>query len=378
MEIFEVAFRGKKVKAVRDSAGKIYIRLPNWKAKNGKRIDEIISRESNGWKYEMISDFDFDNSSELWIRNDGRIAWNTKDNGKIVVSKQPFNPDSPNAGKLNVIVTELYRMVEQLKVYEKRNIPASTMIDLRRKKLLVTLKLLGYSSIKDVGSELEESKMCFALGRIREQLDNYVSLGAYVHIEGKEKDEDIIKLNIPEEMTGGEFAEMARSVEYEYLADVGFADEQEDKKARKRAICKDYCERASRKMPQTDWLLYTRILKETAQLLLELNADLLEPSAQIEILDLSQLTDNEVKNRISRLIHSKDSEKACEIEKRFLVREAKKFIDEVEYILRENGEEAKKSYGFQSIKDLVQEETEFIESATGAETRTEKGLGIDD
>ena len=378
MEIFEVFFRGKEVKAVKDSAGKIYIRLPHWKAKSGKRIDEIISRESNGWKYEVISDFDFDNSSELWIRNDGRIAWNTKGDGKIVVSKQHFNPDSPKAGKLNAIVTELYRTVEQLKVYEKRNIPASTMIDLRRKKMLLALKLLGYSSINDVRIELEESKICFALGRIREQLDNYVSLGAYVHLEGREKGEEIIKLNIPEEMTGEEFAEMAKPVEDEYLADVEFSEGQEDKKARKREICRGYCEITSRKMPQSDWLLYTRILKETAQLLLELNADLLESSAPMEISDLSQLADKEVKDRISRLIESKDFTKACEIEKRFLVREAKKFIDEVEYILRENGEESRNSYGYQSIKDLVQEETEFIEMATGVVTKTETGFGIDD
>lgn len=378
MEIFEVVFRGKQVKAVKDSAGKIYIRLPNWKAKSEKRIDEIISRESNGWKYEVISDFDFENSSELWLRDDGRIAWSTKDNRNIVVSKQPFNPDSPNAGKLNVIVTELYRTVEQLKVYEQRNIPASTIIKLRRFKLLSTLNLLGYATVDDVGVELEDSEMKFELRRIGEKLKEYINLGAYVHVERKENDEDVIKLNIPEEMTKEEFWEMVELVKNEYLEEKQFAEEQAETREEKRDILPDYCADARRKMPQADWLLYTRILIETAKLLLELNADILEPNQKTKTPDLSQLTEKELEDRISKLINSKDFAKACEIEKTFLVKEAKKLVDKVEYELSEMREQEKNTHIGEALQNILQKENEFIRESTTVEPKKTEGLGIDD
>lgn len=378
MEIFEVTFRGKKVIAVKESDEHIYIRLPKRNLKDGKRIDEIISRQSNGWKYELISDFDFDNAFELWIRNDGRIACNAKESGKIIVSTEPFNPCSPNAEKLNVIVTELYRTVEQLKVYEKRNIPASTIIKLRKLKLLSTLNLLGYATVDDVGVELEDSEMKFALRRIGEKLKKYVNLGAYVHVERKENDEDVIKLNIPEGMTKEEFLEMVEPVKNEYLDEIQFVEEQAEAREEKRDIFPDYCAQARRKMPQADWLLYTRILRETAKLLLELNVDILEPNQKTKTSDLSQLTERELEDRISKLINSKDFAKACEIEKTFLVKEAKKLADEVEYQLSEMREQEKNTPIGEALQNILQKENEFIKKSTGVAPKQTEGIGIDD
>lgn len=378
MEIFEVTFRGKKVKAVKDSAGQIYIRVPNWKAKNGKIIDEIISGQPDGWKYEFIPNLDFDNAFELWIRNDGRIAYNTKKSGRIIVSEQPFNPDSPNVGKLNVIVAELYRTVEQLKVYEQRNIPASTIIKLRRCKLLSTLNLLGYENVDDVGVELEDSQMKFELRRIGEKLKKYINLGAYVHVERKENDEDVIKLNIPEGMTKEEFLEMVEPVKNEYLEEKQFAEEQAETREEKRDILPDYCAHARRKMPQAEWLLYTSILRETAKLLLELNADILESNQKIKIPDLSQLTEKELEDRISKLINSKDFSKACEVEKTFLVRETKKLTDELGYQLGELVEQGKSTSIGETLQNMLQKENEFIRELTAVEPKKTEGIGIDD
>ena len=377
MEIFDVLFNGKNCNGVKTAKGDIYVKMPARKQKNATMF-ESIKKDSNGWKYTIIKDFDFEDIFELWIRNDGRIACNANGSSETFVSKEPFNPDTPKFGKLNNIITELYKTVECIKAYEKRNIPASTLIKLRRIKLLSTLNLLGYSNIDDVEHELDDSKMSFALSRIGGQLQNYINIGTYVHVEGKEKDEEVIRLNFPEGMEREEFLEMIEPVKDEYSDDIDFSKEQEEKREQKRGILSDYCIDASKKMAQADWLLYTRITKEIARLLLELNADILEQNQKTKISNLSQLTGDELTNRILRLIDSKDFAKACEIEKEFLVREAQRLVDEAQYMFDEMGEQGGKTSVGKAIQDIIYEESEFINKSREVMPKTQEGVSIDD
>lgn len=360
MEIFEVFYRGNKLEAKKTSEGKIYVDLPIRYGKREGRIFERISRDTNGWEFSSTKLNDFENTFRLWIRDDGRIAAYNNNTDKIIVMRDVFNPEAPNLGKLNKLVIELYKTVEQLKAYEEKDIPADAIKKLRMANLMSTLKLLGYSSIKDIEAELDESKVYFSLGKIRQQLVEYVNLGAYVNVEERKKDEDLIRVNIPEGMTREQFLRNAEPIKDECISNISFMKEEEEKREQKRSIKSDYRLRARKKMPESDWLLYSRIIKETARLLLELNVDLIYEKDGLEIPNLSKLTGSDLKDRINRLINSKDFARACDIENRFIVREATRLIEELESMLSEIDKETRRTPITEALEQLRKEETEII------------------
>lgn len=370
MEIFEVLYREKKVKAIKRENGDIHVILPTRHGEKGNEFQERISRDAKGWKFSssLISNPEY--GFNLWIRDDGKLAYRTLDSNKILVTKEVFKPDLNNGGKLNNIATELYNIVEQLNSYEKRGIPVSSTCKLRNKKLEATLKLLGYSSIEEITEDLNDSKGYLALARIGKQLEDYINLGAYIHLEGRE---DLIRVNIPEEMTREEFINLAIPVTDEYSSDLEYIKEQDEQREQKRSLLPDYCEEMSKKMPFGEWLIYSKVIRETAQLYLELNADLISSVSGVQINDLSQLTGTELEDRISKLIDSKEFATACEIESRFCIREGKRLIKEVDSILQSADETIRSSSIINSLEMIREEEATMIEqrSKINAEKKEE-------
>ena len=375
MEIFEILYRGKKVNSIKTDEGDIYVKLPIRRGERGNEFQERISRDSNGWKFSSSATDNPEYGFNLWIRDDGKLAYRTLNSKKIFVTKDVFNPDLQNGGKLNIVATELYNIVEQLKAYEKRNIPASSTCKLRTKKLELTLKLLGFSSIDEINSELNDSKGYLALTRIRKQLENYINLGVYIHLEGRE---DLIRVKVPEEMTREDFIKLAIPVTDEYSSDLDFAKEQDEKREQKRSILPDYCEEMSKKMPYGDWLMYSRVIRETAKLLLELNADLINPNSELQIPDLSELTGTELEDKISKLINSKEFANACDIENRFFIREGKRLIKELDSMLQGADEPIRSSSIIKSLETMKEEEATIIAQRNNTDDRTEDDISIGD
>lgn len=370
MEIFEVFYDGNKLEAKKTKEGKIYVDLPKRKRKQGDILFERISRDSEGWKYSCVSLKDFENEFKLWIRDDGRIAaYNNKTN-KVIITKDIFDPNSPNMGQINHLVTEIYRTVEQLRNYEKKDIPAEVIIKLRRAELLTSLKMLGYSSIENIETELNDSKLYFALGRIREQLSKYINLANYIHIDRDKKDEEVVRVNIPEGLSREQFLSMIEPVKDTYVANESYMREQNEKMEQKRSITSDYCERISKKMPYSDWLLYSRVVKQTAELLLALNADLFLGT------DIEKKED--LKQKIFAFINSKDFAKACDIENRVIIREAKRLITDLESMLDEFDEENKRNPIAKSLEELIKEENMIIKERNGETSKNIEGVTLDD
>ena len=330
MEIFEVIYKGQKANAVKIN-NSIYVKLPARYGEKGSEFKETISKDSIGWKFSSSIVDKPEYSFNLWFREDGRIAFHNSKEDKMIVTKEPFNPDMKRYGKLYSIATELYRTIEQLEAYEKRDIPASSICEDRLKKLESTLKLLGYPNIEDVAFELDDSKGYLALRRIREQLKKYINLGAYVHLEGSKNKEDIIRVNVSDRMTRQAFEKLRAPVIEEDIDNREFMEKQNDKKD----ILMDYCAQLSKKMPYKEWILYSNVVKKTTKLLLELNADLVSEKYGLQISDLSQLTEKELNERIYSLINSKEFSMACEIEDRVFEREAERLISMIEFKLSE-------------------------------------------
>ena len=376
MEIFEVLFRGKKAIAVKKNNGEIYVNLPVRRSKQGNEIRESISRDANGWKFSCFVVGNSDISFKVWIMDDGRIACYSSKEKKHVIAKEKFDPNTKKDGQVYNIAKELYKTIQQLEEYKKSDIPVSATYKLRREKLKTTLKLLGYDSIEQVNSELDDSRCYLSLSRIGEQLEHYINLGAYVHYEGNINDEDTIRVNIPEGMSREDFIGLVSPVTEEFFADKESIGQQEDKIRERQEIIPDYCTQISRKIPYAEWLLYKRIIQETAQLLLELNADLLSTNERNGLTDSSSLTGTELEDRISKLIDSRDFSKACNIESRFLVREATRLVKEAEAIISEVYEQT----GNKSMtEDLVRIKDEEIEMIKQRKSQiNEQGIGLDD
>lgn len=372
MEIFEVLYRGKKVNAIKREKGEIYVILPTRCGEKGSEFKERILRDSYGWKFESFLVDKPEVGFNLWIRDNGTLAYRTLDADKILVTKQVFNPDLQNGGKLNNVATELYNILEQLNAYEKRDIPASSTCKLRKKRLETTLKLLGYSSIEEVNEELNDSKGYMALTSIRKQLENYINLGAYIHLEGRE---DLIRVNVPEGMSREDFINLAIPVTDEYSSDLKYITEQDEQREQKRSLLPDYCEEMSKKIPYADWLLYSKVVRETAQLYLELNADLIND----DIPDSSRLTGIALKERISKLIDSKEFAIACSIENEFVIREGNRLIKRVDLILQSNDDTMRNSSIMDSLTTIKNEENIIITQRRNTEReKNEEGISIDD
>lgn len=330
MEIFEVIYKGENANAVKIN-NSIYVKLPTRYGERGSEFKETIFKDSIGWKFSSSIVDKPQYTFSLWFREDGRIAFHNAKEDKMIVTKEPFNPNINKDGKLYSIATELYKTIEQLEAYEKRDISASSICEDRLKKLESTLKLLGYSRIEDVIYELDDSKGYLALRKIREQLKNYINLGAYVHLEGSKNEEEIIKVNVPDRMTKEDFDELRVSVLEEDIDNRNFMEKQDDKKD----ILADYCAQMSKKMPYKEWIVYSNVVKKTTKLLLELNADLVREKYGLQVSDLSQLTENELNERIYSFINSKEFSRACEIEDRFFEREAERLISMINFKLSE-------------------------------------------
>lgn len=371
MEIFEVLYREKKVNAIKKEKDEVYVILPTRYGEKGSKFKERVFRDVDGWKFESFLIDNPEYGFNLWIRDDGTLAYRTLDSDKILVTKQVFNPELQNAGKLNNVATELYNIVQQINAYEKRDIPASSTCKLRKKRLEATLKLLGFSGIEEVDEELNDSKGYLALTRIRKQLENYINLGEYIHLEGRE---DLIRVNVPEGMAREDFINLAIPVTDEYSSDLEYIKEQDEQREQKRSLLPDYCEEMSKKIPYGDWLIYSKVIKETGQLYLDLNADLVNEN----IPDSSKLAGPLLEDRISKLIDSKEFAIACDIENRFAIREGERLIKRVDSILQSADETMRNSSIMNSLTTIKDEETIIIEQRNAENKNIEEGIGIDD
>lgn len=254
------------------------------------------------------------------------------------------------------IAIELYRIVEQIKDYEKRDLPISSTCKLRKRKLETTLQLLGYYSIDEFNTELDDSKGFLSLATIGKQLENYVNLGEYVHYEGRKNEEDVIRVNVPKEISREQFIETAMPVTEECAQDL----EVIEKIDQKTSVLSDYGAKISTKMPHEDWIIYSSVVKETARLLLELNADIVNQDSEVEVKDCSKLTGQEMEDRISELIDSSAFAKACKIEKTLIKREAQRLIEKIDSMLEGMDEATYHSSVAKALIDLKQEETDII------------------
>ena len=129
---------------------------------------------------------------------------------------------------------------------------------------------------------------------------------------------------------------------------------------------------------------YENAVRNAALLLLELNADLLTPE-QREKLGISGpefLDDNALKDRISRLIDSKEFNNACKIESEFAYQQSEELLKKAKELLTGNGEDSR------DLTRIIDEETKHADDRKRSldnhekynfkKKRKSKGYSLDD
>ena len=193
MEIFEITYKGQKIKAANDHKGKFSVILPKRTNINGITLQEtmLTVSNSNGSKAWLFSSKKEDDSGEylkVWLYSDKTMAYETHRTDGPIFSETKFNPSRNDGNFLNEICKDMYTVIRQCIEYDILGYPADAIGKLRRKDFEMSLNLLGYSNSSQVKSRLEDSAGYMALNRIGSQLEDYTNLAPYVYSKGKKGD----------------------------------------------------------------------------------------------------------------------------------------------------------------------------------------------
>lgn len=203
------------------------------------------------------------------------------------------------------------------------------IIDLRKKKLDMALKQLGFSSPEKVKYGLPDSAGYMSLRRIGKQLENYKNLGFISNIENIDGSTNYL-FNFPENVTKSDFESIIKSSRKELEDNQSFLEVQDDMLYRTRNLDEDFCLDMKKKVSKEDWLLYSKICRKTAELYLGLNADLVSPDNLDGIDNLTTLQGEELDERISQLIDLREFSEACSVEDRFVISESNEFARKID------------------------------------------------
>lgn len=372
MEIFDVKYGEQTVTARIGKDGSVYISLPRRNAGNDSEYIESIEKEERGWRFSSFNSADIEYYFHMWYRYDGTMAWANDLSHKIHESREPFNPNYPNEGVLNDVALRLYDVVQQVEAHKAKEIPAEEIMEIRKHNLVAALHLLGYDSIDSVAGEVNDSVGYLALNRLAGQLqtEGYPNLAKYIHSEGRIGSEDMVRATLPEGMTVEELMKLQSVIKGHRDSNFEFIRYQDEWLDKKRGISFDHNALMSKKVVRPgsvganiDWEDYSKAVKMTAMLFLELNSDLLteEQRKKFGIQDVSKLSQIDFEDRISRVIDSAVFNRACRIENEFAFEESSKILRKAEAKLEGVTPEIAKTNPVQTIIEIARQEREEVD-----------------
>ena len=327
MEIFEVVYEGKRIPVQKSERGSIYAVLPTRYGDRGSAFRETITHEDRGWRFTSTQDDCIDYYFHMWLKEDGRIAWANDMTYSIQEFSAPFNPYYPNAGVLNDTALQLYTIVEQIKAYQKRNLPVNELLLLRQYYLNTALKTLGYDSIESVINNDNNQGAVLGLNKIACLLEEYKDISYLVISLGEIRGEETVLCIAPDSVDRKVALERGVPVKDQIQDNIEFMQNESKDIINKRKVMPDY-RKGMEKIGIYTYDNYKNALKNTALLLLELNADLLTEGQRKELglSEFKPMDDLALKDRISRLIDTKDFDNACKAENEFAYEQSQELI----------------------------------------------------
>ena len=193
MEIFELNYKYKdgerdkttKVKAT-NRRGMYYIQLPGRKDESNGTFLEIVATDGVSWQYFSKKPNSPTISLRVWVNEDGTIQYENDGDGEKKTAEHKFDEHAENLDFPYDIAQKLYELKKQLDYIVDIQEKIKTV---RRKRLDLRLKKLGYSSPRDVLLPLKDHSIYCDLNDIYEELIGYED---YIEIPGFSRRESVV------------------------------------------------------------------------------------------------------------------------------------------------------------------------------------------
>ncbi len=342
MESLVLSHKGKKIVYTKTNKGNKSILLPATIDENGKYHKNSIQQDEIGWRISssIINSEDFSN---VWLTDKGKICHNSSENPEITYLDERIDPDKESENPVYCKAQELYEIlnenIEKIVAYDNADWTPESVITLRKKQLIAYLKLLGYSSISDIRKKEEPSGEYAALSRVGEKLEEYNGLDFVRRKEGTFFSENFV-VDIPEFYSGEEcnpeevlkkYSDYIKTAEEKFQEDLEFVQKRDEELDRSRGIFPDYFLNMKRKINPQEWKTYHLSVIKIAKVVMGLNYDILSFPDREKIPDLTELTEEEVGDKISQLIDDvRFFDTAADIENRYAAKESECFVEKVD------------------------------------------------
>lgn len=292
MEVkYKIRYKGKMVDASRFDDGSFKVILPNEEKEGEETIHKKIVTydHKRGWRFESTE---------------------TKENLTDFEEEQ----------EISELMEIRNQVISQIKFTDD-------VLALRKERLKTQLELLGYSQFNQINEEGLKLEGFQVLGRLGFELDHFVNLG-FVHKDIDEDGTHVVSIN-EDEVKGNNIGQMIKTIQTELEHDENYMRKKKDLYETFRKpnleIKPDAFLNMDKKVPEEKWQIYSKIVRNTAELLLSLNYDILPEKLKNSVPDYSRLQGKELQDKISEVIDSKDFANACVIEDEFVIKE----LDEI-------------------------------------------------
>lgn len=379
METFKINYKGEKIDAVKTDHGGYTATLPVRFGDKGTVYTETVSRVENGWRFTSTESEHADYYFDVYLYDDGTTGWTNDMQNRIVKSDSKFNPSFyDKSDPVAKVCADMYEVIQGFYEHEKRGIDAEKVIGLRQAYLHTMLKMLGYTSTDRVGKELDPNKSFKALGKVASMLERYKNLATMF----KQTKPGVYEVNVPEGMTQDELKDVIIAVGTDVRKLNERMDAEEDLNQTKRAVLPNFGLTMTDEVKPDEYAVYSENVAKVAELLLELNYDIVAENDRKTIKDESGLDGLELGDKISRVIDTKEFSEACHTEDNYVKTENERLAEEIDRLIDDSERVINSSVGaaldFLKRQAMISrdERKEFIEKYQEIEKLYYSKLGM--
>lgn len=340
-EKVNVFLKGEVLEATRDENGNYYLSLPT---PPSSKLRRTLTNFEDGW---IFSEDDSEHpDSYFWMKmyNDGTVEYTNDRMDRTQIATKDYNPDFSDLGTLNNLGKEVYGIIQQLEGYEKLGVAPNDVLDLRKKIMGLSLKMLGYEDRNSIFyTEPNPDDSILDLDHTVKYLERYPALAQYV-TRVKYSGLDTVMINIPEGGSKEEFQEMYQAAKEDYEREVAYASERLYEIGRRRDPfllpdfgkgMKKFLERkgGGRRGQPNEWDEYVDTTKKLSKLVLGFNADLLPAHEKMRVVQSTSLNQVELLHQVSLITEPAEMDEVLASESYYFINEAERLSKIVQEVL---------------------------------------------
>lgn len=341
-EKINVFVKGETIEATRYDNGHYTMRLPG-----PLHLRRVLSSSEEGW---LFQEDDTDGSgSYFWMKmkKDGTVEYANDMTNEIKTIAKDYHPDFSDLGTLSNLGKEMYGVIQQIEGYEKLGVSPADILDLRKKIMGLSLKMLGYDDINSIFyTEPNTDDSIMDLDHTVKYLEKYPALAQYVS-RMKYSGLDTVIVNTPEDFSKEEFKKMYEEAKEDYDKEMEYTSERlyEIQRRRDGFILPDFCKGLKpflqkkgiiKRGNPTPWDDYSDTVKKLAKLVLGFNSDLLPPHEKMRVVQSTSLNQVELLHQVSLITEPAEMDEVLADESYFFINESYRLTQKVQDDLTDN------------------------------------------